>query len=92
MHYFDCSQYNEADRFMNTKKSIPQYLGQKYGAYVKVTLATGIMFVVHVPHDPAKDYEDSEDEKGTTTETENQKVPYVDEKTFKKEIAGYVKR
>ena len=30
-HYFDCTSFNEADRYINTKEKIISYLGTKYG-------------------------------------------------------------
>ena len=93
-HYFDCSGYNEADRYLTTKKAIIQYLGQQYGGDVSVTLKTGRMFNVPVPHDPAEDKEDDVDptDSSIILKTARQKVSYVDAEAFKKEIGEYVKR
>ena len=91
-HYFDCAGYNEADRFLNTKKAIVQYLGQQFGGDVTVTLQSGELFRVPVPHDPADDREDDVDSTGAIIKTARQKVPYVAAESFKKEIAEYVKR
>ena len=52
-HYFDCSGTNEADRFVNTKRAIVQYMGRKYGGDIRVTLETGLRFKVPEPKDPA---------------------------------------
>ena len=59
---------------------------------MRVTLESGEMFVVPVPKDPADDQEDDKDENGNVIKTARQKVSYVDNKTFEKEIAEYVKR
>ena len=91
-HYFDCSGYNEADRYVNTKKAIVQYLGQQFGGDVRVTLESGEMFVVPAPKDPAEDETEDKDADGNVTKTARQKVSYVKNKTFEKEIAEYVKR
>ena len=40
-HYFDCSGYNEADRYLSTKRAIVQYIGTKFGRDIRVTLKTG---------------------------------------------------
>ena len=40
-HYFDCSGYNEADRYLNTKKAIVQYMGTNFGGDIRVTLESG---------------------------------------------------
>ena len=37
-HYFDCSGYNEADRYLGTKIAIVQYMGTKFGGDIRVTL------------------------------------------------------
>ena len=91
-HYFDCSGYNEADRYVNTKKAIVQYLGQQFGGDVRVTLESGVMFVVPAPKDPAEDETDEKDAAGKVIKTAREKVSYVKNKTFEKEIAEYVKR
>ena len=91
-HYFDCSGYNEADRYVNTKKAIVQYLGQQFGGDVRVTLESGQMFVVPAPKDPAEDEVDDTDAAGNVAKTARQKVSYVKNKTFEKEIAEYVKK
>ena len=90
-HYFDCAGYNEADRYLNTKKAIVQYLGQQFGGDVMVTLKTGVMFTVPVPHDPADDREDDVAADGTIIKSARDKVPYVAAESFKKEIAEYVR-
>ena len=51
-HYVDSSGYNEADSFMNTKKSIIQYLGQTYGGDVRVIIETWRIFIALVLNDP----------------------------------------
>ena len=50
------------------------------------------MFVVPAPKDPAEDEVDDVDAAGNVTKTARQKVSYVKNKTFEKEIAEYVKR
>ena len=57
-----------------------------------VTLKTGVMFTVPVPHDPADDREDDVDATGAIIKSARDKVPYVAAESFKKEIAEYVKR
>ena len=37
-HYFDCTSFNEADRYINTKEKIISYLGTKYGGDLRLTL------------------------------------------------------
>ena len=91
-HYFDCSGYNEADRYVNSKKAIVQYLGQQFGGDVRVALESGVMFVVPPPKDPAEEEDDDKDAAGNVTKTARDKVSYVKNKTFEKEIAEYVKR
>ena len=77
---------------MNTKKAIVQYLGQQFDGDVRVTLESGEMFVVPAPKDPAEDETEDKDADGNVTKTARQKVSYVKNKTFEKEIAEYVKR
>ena len=77
---------------MNTKKAIVQYLGQQFGEDARVTLESGEMLAVPVPKDPADDYEDEKYAAGDTTKTARQKVSYVNNMTFEKEIAEYLKR
>ena len=40
-HYFDCSGYNEADRYPTTKRAILQYMGTKFGGDIRMTLESG---------------------------------------------------
>ena len=49
------------------------------------------MFVGPAPKDPTDDEEDDKDAVGNVTKTARQKVSYVKNKTFEKEIAEYVK-
>ena len=56
-----------------------------------MTLVSGKICNVPLPHDPADDQSDEADEKGITTKTARQKVIYVDTKTFDQKIAEYVK-
>ena len=85
-HYFDCSGYNEADRYVNTKKAIVQYLGQQFGGDVRVTLESGQMFVVPAPKDPAEDEVDDTDAAGNVTKTARQKSVMLKIKPLKKRL------
>ena len=77
---------------MNTKKTIVQYLGQKYGGGVRVTLETEQLFTVSVPHDWADDQVDKVDGTGVFQRTRRQNFSYVDDKASENVIAEYVKR
>ena len=59
-HYFDCNSFNEADRYINTKEKIIQYLGIKYGGDARATLEKMELYQVPVPKDPVQEgnYED----------------------------------
>ena len=73
-------------------KAIVQYLGQQFGGDVRVTLESGELFAVPAPKDPAEDETEDKDADGNVTKTARQKVSYVKNKTFEKQIAEYIKR
>ena len=74
-HYFDCSGYNEADRYLNTKKAIVQYMGTKFGGDIRVTLESGRRFEIPAPSDPADNYIDFVDENGNILTARAQVTP-----------------
>ena len=63
-HYFDRSGYNEADRYLSTKRAIVQYMGTKFGGDIRVTLESGKRFKIPAPPDSADNYIDFVDENG----------------------------
>lgn len=70
-HYFDCKLFNEADRYINAKETIIQYLGIRYGGDVRVTLEKMEMYQVPVPKYPVQEgnYED-----GVVTDAQGNKT------------------
>ena len=97
-HYFDCNSFNEADRYINTKEKIIQYLGIKYGGDVRVSLEKMEVFQVPVPTDPVQEGNYTDDTvtdangKVTVTKKARDKISYSEKKIFDKEIADYVDR
>ena len=97
-HYFDCNSFNEADRFINTKEKIIQYLGTVYGGDVRITLEQMKIYSIPVPKDPVKEGEHQDDtvtdKEGNVTVTKKarDKISYSEKKIFDKEIADYVDR
>ena len=97
-HYFDCNSFNEADRYINTKEKIIQYLGIKYGGDVRASLEKMEIYQVPVPKDPVQEgnYTDDivtdEDGNKNVTKKARDKISYSEKKIFDKEIADYVDR
>ena len=92
-HYFDCSGYNEADRYIATKKAIIQYMGTEYGGDIRVTLESGRRFVVPLPPDPASKYTNLLDSTtGAIVETAASQVSTVERKEYDEEIKAYIRR
>ena len=60
-HYFDCISFNEANRFINTKEKIIQYLGTNYGGDVRATLEKMEIYQIPVPEDPVKKRKHTDD-------------------------------
>ena len=89
-YYFDCNSFNEADRYINTKEKIIQYLGTKYGGDVRVTLENMQIYKIPVPDDPVvlgKHEDDTvEDAEGNVTVTKKarDKISYSEKKIFDK--------
>ena len=91
-HYFDCSGTNEADRFVNTKRAIVQYMGRKYGGDIRVTLETGERFKVPEPVDPASKYTDKKDKNDVVVKTAREQMTELESREYEKMISEYVKR
>ena len=97
-YYFDCNSFNEADRYINTKEKIIQYLGSKYGGDVRVTLEKMKVYQIPVPEDPvvAGKFTDDvkKDDKGVVTviKKARDKISYSQKKIFDKQIGDYVAR
>ena len=97
-YYFDCNSFNEADRYINTKEKIIQYLGTKYGGDVRVTLEKMQIYKIPVPDDPVVvgNYSDDvvKDKEGneTITKKARDKISYSEKKIFDKQIGDYVAR
>ena len=53
-YYFDCSSFNETDRYINTKEKIIQYLGTKYGGDVRISLEKMSIYQIPFPKDVSK--------------------------------------
>ena len=90
-NYFDCSGYNEADRYLSTKRAIVQYMGTKYGGDIRVTLESGKRFVVPAPTDPADNYIDFVDDNNNPITARSQITPQEDQ-DYKEELKTYSKR
>ena len=90
-HYFDCSGYNEADRYLNTKKAIVQYMGTKFGGDIRVTLESGRRFEIPAPPDPADNYIDFVDENGNVLTARAQVTPR-ESQDYTEELKSYSKR
>ena len=97
-HYFDCNSFNEADRYINTKEKIIQYLGTKYGGDVRISLEKMELYQIPPPKDPVVtgNHEDDVvvDAEGnkTVTKSARDKISYSEKKIFDKEIANFVER
>ena len=93
-HYFDCSIYSQADRFVNTLKEIIECVGRtyKYGGDIRATIDNDKLYKVPVPHDPADDYQDILTANGRVSKTARDQVSFVENETFRQEIQSYVKR
>ena len=87
-HYFDCNSFNEADRYINTKEKIIQYLGTKYGGDVRISLEKMQMFEIPAPKDPVEtgNYQDDvvTDKEGNETiiKKARNKISYSEKKIF----------
>ena len=90
-HYFDCSGYNEADRYLSTRKAIVQYMGTKFGGDIRVTLESDRKFEVPAPPDPADDYIDFVDEDGKAITARSQVTPR-EEQDYNEELKTYSRR
>ena len=59
-HYYDCSSYKQADKFVTTTKAIKEYVGKNYsnGGDIRATLESMTEFPIEYPEDPSDDYVD----------------------------------
>ena len=85
---FDCSGYNEADRYLSTKRAIVQYMRTKFGGDIRITLETGRKIEVLAPPDPADNYIDFVDENGNTLTARAQVTPR-DAQDYTEELKTY---
>ena len=90
-HYFDCSGYNEADRYISTKKAIIQYMGRKYGGDIRVTLESGKRLRFPAPPNPADNYIDFVDGDGNAITAESQ-ITLQEREDYKEELKDFSKR
>ena len=97
-YYFDCTSFNEADRFINTKEKIIQYLGVKYGGDVRTSLTNGVEKEIRLPEDPVEtnnytdDVETDEDGNEVVVLKARDKCSYSESKCFDKELGEFVQR
>ena len=89
--YFDCSGYNEADRYLTTKRAIVQYMGTKFGGDIRVTPESGSRFEIPAPPDPADNYIDFVDENGNLLTARAQVTP-IESQDYTEELKSYSKR
>ena len=93
-HYFDCSSYSQADRFVNTLKEIIEHVGRtyKYGGDIRATIDNLELFKVPAPLDPADNYQDVLTSSGRVSKSARDQVSFIENETFRQEIQAYVKR
>ena len=94
-HYYDCSSYKQADKFVTTTKAIKKYGGKNYsnGGDIRATLENMREYEIENPIDPSEDYEDIIDsDTGQVTQTAIEQVSYLEKKRYDNEIIAMVKR
>ena len=95
-HYFDCTSFNEADKYINIKEQIIQYLGIKYGGDVRTTLGKMTIYQIPVPKDRVKEgnnvHDTKTDKEGTTiiTKKTRDKISYSEKTIFDRKIIDRV--
>ena len=57
-HYYDCSSYKQADKFVTTTKAIKEYVGKNYtnGGDIRATLESMEEFPIENPEDPSDNW------------------------------------
>ena len=93
-HYYDCSSYKQADRYVTTTKAIKEYVGKNYsnGEDIRATLENMEKLHIENHKDPAEDYTDITDDNGNVTTTAVDQVTYLERKVYENEIIAMVKR
>ena len=94
-HYYDCSSYKQADRYVTTTKAIKEYVGKNYsnGGDIRATLENMEEFEVENPEDPSANYNDIIDpNNGEVIQTAQDQVTYLERKIYDNEIIAMVKR
>ena len=94
-HYYDCSSYQQADRFITTSKAIAEHIGRTYkdGGDIRSTFDNMVRFVIPPPTDPENNYTDIvNDITGAVVTTARAQVTYMEEEISHHEINIYIKR
>ena len=81
-HYFDCSDYKQADKYTTTVKRLADYVGShyKYGGDIRATLENKAEFIIAEPRNPVQNNTKEED------------IPKLAKLVFDKEVDACVKR
>ena len=93
-HYYDCSSYKQAGKFVTTTKAIKEYVGKNYtnGGDLRATLESMSEFVIESLTDPSEDYVDIMDpDTSEVTQTAIQQVPHLEKKVYDNEFITMVK-
>ena len=93
-HYYDCSSFQDADRYINTTKEIIEHIGRTYNdpGDIKATLDNMTKFVIPMPSDPAFAYKPIIRDDGTIRVTAREQVSHMEDLISRQEINVYVKR
>ena len=93
-NYFDCSSYQQADRYVVTTKAIHEYVGRTYhhSGDIRATLENLVLFQIPEPVDPAGAFTDIIDTSRIVIRSVRDQVAYLHAEIFKQHINAYVKR
>ena len=93
-HHYDCSNYQQADKFITSTKAIIEYVGRNYkhGGDICATIDNLELYSIPPPDDPADQYTEITNDAGDIEKSPRQQVSFMEAEVFKHEINSFVKR